>query len=117
MRVRRLDTKGDWTFGQSRANYATESEAIAQNVITRLRSFQGDWFLNLDHGLPWFQNLEKPASQTRLKQSIKKSVIETAGVTVVTSTELLFDEDTRKVTVYITYDDIYTQNNQLSSPL
>lgn len=117
MRVRRIDSAGDWTFGQSRINYATESEAISQNVVTRLRSFQGDWFLDLDHGLPWFQNLDKPASQERLKQSIKKVVIETTGVIELTSINLTVDAETRKATVYLTYDDIYRQNNQLSSQL
>ena len=52
-RVRRLDKNHDWTFGQGFSNYATESDAIAQNVQTRLWSFANDWFLDLEHGLPW----------------------------------------------------------------
>ena len=53
VRVRRLDKNHDWTFGQGFSNYASESEAIAQNVQTRLWSFTNDWFLDLEHGLPW----------------------------------------------------------------
>ena len=52
-RVRRLNKEHDWTFGQGFSNYATESDAIAQNVQTRLWSFANDWFLDLEHGLPW----------------------------------------------------------------
>ena len=33
VKVRRLDKNHDWTFGQGFANYASESEAIAQIYI------------------------------------------------------------------------------------
>ena len=48
MKVSKLDSNHDWTFGQSLANYARGSEAIAQNVVTRLLSWQRDWFLDVE---------------------------------------------------------------------
>lgn len=59
MKVRRLDDNHDWTFGSGRADYATQSEAISQSVLTGLLSLRNDWFLNPDHGLRWIDYLKR----------------------------------------------------------
>ena len=46
MRVRAIDKNGDWTFGHSRNNYKTGIEAVKQSVVTRIKSFKNDWFLD-----------------------------------------------------------------------
>ena len=97
LKVRRLDKNHDWTFGQGFANYATESEAIAQNVQTRLWSFTNDWFLDLEHGLPWLEH-----------------VLQTDGVSKITNYESNLDAKTRKLTIDITYLDIYGAENSAS---
>lgn len=106
MRVRRLDQHHDWTFGQSFSNYAVKSEAIAQNVKTRLLSFERDWFLNLDHGLPWLAQMGKSVDLNRFEMLIKKQVLETDGVVKITSYQANVDEQ-RKLTVEIGYEDVY----------
>lgn len=109
MKVRRLDNNHDWTFGQGVTNYASESEAIAQNVQTRLLSFTNDWFLDLEHGLPW---LEQVGTNVNLKDweiRIKRYVLQTDGVVKVTDYHADFIPDTRKLVISIEYQDIYGQ--------
>lgn len=112
MRVRRIDAGGDWTFGRGRAGYAVTSESVAQRVRTRLQSFRGDWFLNLDHGLPWFEHMAKPANLGLLEADLKRCILETPGVATLTSFSLDLVRDTRKLTVAATITDIYGDDEQ-----
>ncbi len=107
MRVRRIDKDGDWTFGRGRNSYAATSESVAQRVRTRLQSFIGDWFLDLDHGLPWFARMEKPADLAVLEADVKRCVLETPGVQTLTTFSIVLDPDTRKCTIAVNGTDIY----------
>jgi len=53
MRVSGLDSNRDWRFGKGRAVYKRNADAIAQNILTRLRSFLGDWYLDTEIGIDW----------------------------------------------------------------
>ncbi|AOF54425.1 hypothetical protein BKG91_09345 [Rodentibacter caecimuris] len=109
MRVRRLDKNHDWTFGQGFVNYASESEAIAQNVQTRLLSFANDWFLDLNHGLPWLEQMGHNVNLSDWEIRIKRHVLQTEGVIKITEYESIFDPDTRQLKITISYQDIYGQ--------
>lgn len=112
MKVRRIDANNDWTFGRGRANYANGSESVAQRVKTRLQSFKGDWFLDLEHGLPWLPNMERPASLERIETDIRAVILNTDGVSEITALELLLSED-RTLTVNVSIKDIYDNNTTL----
>lgn len=54
MRYRKLNTNGDYTFGQAQSNfYVNTPEAVAQAVKTRLLLIQGEWFLDVSEGTPY----------------------------------------------------------------
>lgn len=107
MKVRRLDKEHDWTFGQGVSNYAKESEAISQCVKTRLWSFVNDWFLDLEHGLPWLGNSGRKVDKAELELEIKRSVLNTEGVAEITEYDASIDPEIRKLVVQIHYIDIY----------
>ncbi|AVY95744.1 hypothetical protein DAI18_18110 [Microvirgula aerodenitrificans] len=107
MRVRRVDADNDWTFGQGRASYAGTSESVAQRVRTRLLSFMMDWFLDLDHGLPWLGDMERPADLTQVERDIKRQILKTEGVAEITSFEMEQDTATRKLRIVTTLRDVY----------
>lgn len=115
MRVRRIDANNDWTFGRGRNSYAATSESVGQRVRTRLQSFMGDWFLDLDHGLPWFARFEKPADLALLEADVKRCVLETPGVQALTAFSIALDPDTRKCTIAVTATDIYGGELQVSA--
>lgn len=58
LRVRALSPSGDMTFGQGSSNYLIDEPAtVAQIIGTRLKLFQGEWFLNLRTGIPYLQQI------------------------------------------------------------
>ena len=115
MRVRRIDADGDWTFGRGRACYADTSESVAQRVLTRLRSFTGDWFLDLSHGLPWFDLMKRPADLARIERAVKRHILKTDGVHSITAFEMAPDPQTRNLVVTTTIVDIYGISSELST--
>lgn len=114
MRVRRIDKNGDWTFGRGRNSYASTGESVAQRVKTRLQSFKGDWFLDLDHGLPWFARFEKPADLALLEGDIKRCILETPGVDSLLVFSIDLDPETRKCRIAATVKDIYGYDASVS---
>lgn len=49
---------GDYCFGHSSRDFQVDNPvAVAQAILTRLRLFMGEWFLNLNEGTPWFQEI------------------------------------------------------------
>jgi hypothetical protein len=115
MRVRRIDAHGDWTFGAGRASYADRSESVAQRVKTRLLSFQGDWFLDLSHGLPWFKLIERPADLARIERAVKTQILQTDGVSIVTEFSMTPNAATRQLNITTTIVDIYGVESTIST--
>lgn len=42
-------------MGNGHVNFISDMDAVVQILNTRLRLFQGEWFLNLEDGLPMFK--------------------------------------------------------------
>ncbi|KUZ98083.1 hypothetical protein WI40_13845 [Burkholderia ubonensis] len=117
MRVRRLDADGDWTFGRGRADYADRSESVAQRVVTRLRSFRGDWFLDLDHGIPWIERMERGNERERLESDIKRQILGTAGIARILAFDITINGAKRRMTVTATLLDVFNNEFAISEPL
>lgn len=57
MRYRRLDSNGDYTFGNGKYDFLVDIEAVPQAVQTKLKLFRGEWWEDLSEGLPFFQEI------------------------------------------------------------
>jgi hypothetical protein len=58
MRVRQLSPTGDMVFGSSGANFIVDTPAgVAQIVMTSLKLFLGEWYLNVNAGTPYFESI------------------------------------------------------------
>jgi len=79
MRVSKL-IDDDWTFGNGRANYIANAEAIRQNVKTRLRSFQNDWFLDIAANIDWITLNGTRNNESQILREIERVVLATEGV-------------------------------------
>lgn len=113
MRTRRLDAAGDWTFGRGRESYATKSECVRQKVKTRLLSFRNDWFLNLEHGLDWLDNMARRGARLKLEAQIRRCILQTEGVKTLTEFSTQFNAKTRKLAVYAAFTDIYGNSGEV----
>lgn len=108
MRVSRLDSGKDWTFGKGPANYAINSEAIRQNVETRLLSFANDWFLDVTLNIDWFNILGNRNNEQTIKNEVTRVVLETEGVLTLDKYEIVVSE--REATIKIKFTDIFEAN-------
>jgi len=107
MSVSRLDSNGDWTFGQGLAGYITGSDEIKQNVVTRIQSFKNDWFLDTDAHIDWFNLLSNRNTKETTKSQLSKTVLDTVGVNTLDELNFILDRENRKANIQLSYTDIY----------
>lgn len=88
MKVSGLDSNNDWKFGHGKADYISNSEAIRQNVSTRLKSFKNDWFLDIDANIDWIGLLGLKNNRDEVLREIERVVLETEGVMQITTLEI-----------------------------
>lgn len=105
--VRRLDLAHDMTFGRGKANYAGGAEGAAQRLRCRLLLIRGEWFLNLDAGVPWWQPEDSSVQPIMggarnlqyAEAIIKAAILETDGIASIESFRMTFDGRTRRLKV------------------
>lgn len=107
MIVSGLCKKGDWRFGASMANYKSGSEAIAQNVQTRIASWRRDWFLDVDACIDWFRLLSERGTKEQIRQEIERVTLETEGVDRVVSVDVTVRASQRAATYTVRYVDVF----------
>ncbi len=108
MRVRALDENGDFRFGNGAADYLRDSvEAVAQLVLTRLRLWRGEWFLDTEEGTPWAGGVLGERTQDQIEPALRLRVLETPGVTGIVEFDLVHDVDGRSAEVAMTVATVY----------
>jgi hypothetical protein len=102
MRYRKLDADGDYVFGGQQADfYKDVPEVVAQAVLTRLRLFRGEWFLDLTEGTPLDQIVGKYTAGT-YDAAIRQRILTTQGVTALVAYSSNLNPDTRALSVAAT---------------
>lgn len=88
--------------------FATGLDAVVIGVRTRLQLFAGEWFMNLDKGVAWLEAEGIPAervilgnkySEATVRSEILRVIVDTPGITEVTSLMIQFDRAERRVTI------------------
>ena len=110
MRISGLTQDGDWQFGKGRANYLRRSDAIRQNVLTRIRSFANDWFIDVNDGIPWIDMLGTKDNETRVLREIEKRVLSTSGVRLIERLRVT-DITSRNATIELSVIDIFDERH------
>lgn len=98
MKIRALDTNGDWTFGVGLQNYLINQNAVALDIKTRLYAFLGDCFFDTAAGIDWF-NLLGSKNEAALVFSVRGVILETPGVSAILSLTSFVDEQ-RNITIF-----------------
>lgn len=99
MRVRAVDGSNDWLFGKGKNSYVRDSQAIGQNIKTRLMSFLGDCFFAQTEGIDWF-NLLGGKELLEIELAMGATILNTEGVLGILQLDLRVDEKRR---LYIEY--------------
>lgn len=97
MRVRKLSDTGDYTFGSGQNNYwVNVPEGVAQVVKTTLQLVQGEWYLNVNSGTPYFQGVIGKHSKQIADVTLVSVISDVQGVVDILNYESVLDENTRK---------------------
>ena len=92
----------------SGSRFASGLQAVLQGVRARLALFRGEWFLDLDLGVPWLARDGVPASaaifgqkfnELRARNAIDAAIRATPGGREVTTVLLAFNAATRALIV------------------
>ena len=95
-----LDDDGDIEVSGSDLSLVTGADAIKQHLLQRFRMFYGEWFLNMERGVSYFQQILKKNPDPVIMDSIFKStIINTPGVLRLTEFDLSLDGSTRELSL------------------
>ena len=84
---------GDWAF-------AIDREGIQQRIGQTLRTIAGEWFLDLDYGLPYFEQvLVKNPNLPAVQDIFRRALLSVKGVSSVERLTLSLDAPSRTLTV------------------
>ena len=84
---------GDWAF-------AVDREGIQQRISQVLKTIAGEWFLDLDYGLPYFEQiLIKNPNLPSLTDLFRRALLSVKGVSSVERLNLSLDTTSRTLTV------------------
>jgi hypothetical protein len=54
MKIRRIDSEGDWDYGHSMSSYYVDNaQSVGLNIVTRLREWYRDCFFAMDKGIDY----------------------------------------------------------------
>lgn len=78
----------------------TDAEAVGQHAKQRLQTYAGEWFLDTVAGMPWLNSILGSAYDPALAESVVKAeLLDTDGVTDITSFSVRFDRSTRGLVI------------------
>jgi len=104
-----LDGNHDLHLGsRSSIAIATGADAVAQGILTRLRLFRGESYLNRQEGTPWFEEiLSDQPDIRRIEVTLKERILDTPNVESLISFSIDFDSSTRSLTVSFEADTVF----------
>ena len=77
-------------------------EHVAQDILTRLTLILGEWFRNLNDGTNWFGAVfGKQTTNPEAEGEIKRRILETESVDLITKYEAKYDMKTRKYSAIV----------------
>ena len=108
MRYLKLSDTGDMVAPQSAADFWRDSpEAVAQAVLTRLRLWRGEWWIDTSEGTPWMDAALGMGKRKTIEPAIRQRILETEGVRRIDAFSLSFEPESRTATLAATIDTIY----------
>ena len=109
MKVRRLDSNWDMTFGQGLGNYLSDSDAVGQVILTRLKLLLGEWWEDTTQGLPLWESMLGAVGTKKemIDRIIQSNILGTIGVTGISFLNTSFDSTTGNYIFYCEVNTVY----------
>lgn len=110
MRYRKLSPSGDYQFGAGRKDfYINQAEGVGQAVVTRLKLWAGEWFLDVTEGTPYQAGALGKHTKATVDPMIRDRILGTEGVIDITRYVSIFNAENRTFSVEATINTIYGQ--------
>ena len=85
-----------------------KAEQVRQQLLIKLKLWQGEWFLDTEFGTPYLQQiLGKQLTLSGALAALRKSILEVEGARQILSFSYKFNNSTRKLEVEFTADTPY----------
>lgn len=112
MRYRKLSSSRDYTFGAKPGEgFLTDADAVTQSILTRLNLLLGEWWEDLDEGLPLFEEiLVYNPLLSEIELLISERIALTGGVDRVEDATVVSDPVTRALTYSATVYTVYSES-------
>lgn len=95
-----VDNSGELVFANGDLVLLDGTDAIAQNLRIALRMFKGEWFLNVDEGVPYIQNIFIKAPRISvITVLLRKAILSVAGVEEIKTFDVQVDAAARSLSV------------------
>ncbi len=111
MKYRRLDENWDYVFGHGKNDYLEGREAVGQAVKSRLLLLYGEWWEDLEDGLPLFERILASSGSDANKQAVDiifaRRIGDTTGVLNVSWYDSSFDRNKRAYSFSCRVDTVY----------
>lgn len=118
MRVRTMDSDNDMTFGRGGQNFLVNNPAaVAQCVGTRMRLWQGEWFLDTAEGTPWLQQVVGRNTGGFYDQVLMARMLGSPGVLSIVSYQSQLDRTTRALTFSSRLETLFSADQAISITL
>ena len=107
MRVSGLDSNNDWRFGRGLAVYISNAPAVRQNVVTRLKSFASDWFLDTGANIDWIDLLGRRGTRDEILREVERVTLATEGVTTISRLDIEVKTSSREASIMLSFGTIF----------
>ena len=85
-----------------------KAEQVRQQLLIKLKLWQGEWFLDTEFGTPYLQQiLGKQLTMSGAIVALRKSILEVQGVTKIMAFDYQFDRANRTIKVQFTANTPY----------
>lgn len=96
----KLDANGDWDVQNGDLQFTVGKEEISQIIAQRLKTVLGEWFLNVDLGLPYFDSiLVKNVDLSVIEALIRNEILNCPGVIDIEEFTMDIDKARRELSV------------------
>lgn len=103
-----LDSSNDFILDNGRFVKVEDGAQVASKLRTNLLTYLGEWFLDEDDGVPYFQRFfVKPVDLGDVESILKQVILQTDGVESLVSFETSFDGTSRGFGVEARVQSIY----------
>lgn len=101
----KLTDTDDLDFSTGNLQIIGDAASIPQAIRLRLKFFKGEWFLDRDAGIPFFQDvLVKNPDPNVLQSVFRKALLDTPGVNAINELSLTRDAATRRLVLSFRVD-------------